>query len=64
MVTQHTDDIGSPPQRQLLEHPLFDRVAKPRLVDHREIQAFPAVAENAHVPDVFVLLGLRSATPR
>ena len=64
VVTQHTDDIGSSPQRQLLEHPLFDRVAKPWLCNHREIQAFTAVTENTHIPDVFVLLGLRSATSR
>ena len=64
VVTQHTDDVGSSPQRQLLEHPLFGRVAKPWLRNHGEIQAFPAVAENTHVPDVFVLLGLRSDTSR
>ena len=64
VVPQHADDVGSSAQRQLLEHPLFDRVAKPRLVDHREIQAFTAVAENAHIPNVFVLLGFRSATSR
>ena len=64
VVTQHADDVGSSPQRQLLEHPVFGRVAKPWLHNHREIQAFTAVAENAHVPDVFVLLGLRSATSR
>jgi hypothetical protein len=43
---------------------VFGRVAKPWLHNHGEIQAFTAVAENAHVPDVFVLLGLRSNTSR
>jgi hypothetical protein len=59
---QDADDVRSSPQRQLLEHPEFGRVAKPQLHNHREIQAFTAVAENPHVPDVFVLLGLRSDT--
>ena len=43
---------------------MFGCVAKPWLCNHREVQPFSAVPENAHVPDVFVLLGLRGGASR